>query len=192
MTYRILVTTDFSPASDYAVRYALAMLGRTTGAELHLGHVVVDAARHGRLARDERLLGDAQTRLRAVVTEASGSQHGEPRQERAIVVHARLAERAAEGIEQLALDVGADVVVVGSRQRSAIVSLVLGSVAEELLRRARVPLLVARPSSYAGMERTASIEAPTPGADLHEARHDMASTDRVTWVTSSSHIAGLL
>ncbi|MBN8611383.1 MAG: universal stress protein [Deltaproteobacteria bacterium] len=193
MTYRILVTTDFSPASDYAVRYALAMLGRTTGAELHLGHIVVDTARHGRLARDERLLGDAQTRLRAVVTEASAARGGEATQERPVVVHVRLAERAADGIEQLALDVGADVVVVGSRQRSALVSLVLGSVAEELLRRARVPMLVARPSSYVGMERTASIDAPKPGADLHEPRHDIsASTDRVTWVTSSSHIAGLL
>jgi nucleotide-binding universal stress UspA family protein len=193
MRYRILVATDFTPASDYAVRYALAMLGRTSGAELHLAHVVVDASSRLRMARDERLMGEAFARLRSVVQAASGAQVGEDVIERVIVPHVRLSPKAADGIEQLALDVGADVVVVGSHARSGLAALVLGSVAEELLRRARVPLLVARPRDFSGMQRTPSPDAASPDADLHEGRHDMtASSDRVTWVSSPSHIAGLL
>lgn len=193
MTYRILVATDFSTASDYAVRYALAMLGRTTGAELHLAHVVVDTALHARIAKDERLLGEAMARLRNVIQAASGAQQGEETIERVVLPHVRLAGRAADGIEQLALDVGADLVVVGSQGRSGVARLVLGSVAEELLRRARVPLLVARPSTYTGMERTPTPELAREGTDLHAERHDMsAASERIQWVSSPSHIAGLL
>ncbi len=193
-TYRILVTTDFSPPSDYAVRYALAMLGRTDGAELHIAHVVVDGASRAAIDVDERLLREAQERLRAFVETTRGAvDDGETAIERPIVHHVRLASDATTAIEQLALDVEADVVVCGTHQRRGIDRLVLGSVAEALLRRGRVPLLVARPSAFDGMARTPKPDPAVPGAKLHDPRRDvMESTVRYTWTGSSRHIAGLL
>jgi len=192
MTYRILVTTDFSPPSDYALHYALGMLSRTTGAELHIGHVV--ASSRTKLEQDERLYRDAQERLRAVVAGTQApAENAEGTVEREIIHHVRLAQDATAAIEQLALDVGADVVVVGTHQRRGIDRLVLGSVAEALLRRGRVPLLVARPAAYEGMERTPGLDPALPGAKLHDARRDLAdSTVRFSWTGSSKHIAGLL
>lgn len=192
MTYRILVTTDFSPPSDYAVHYALGMLSRTTGAELHIAHVV--ASSRTKLEQDERLYRDAQERLRSFIqaTQSSGADSGEV-VHREIIQHVRLAQDATAAIEQLALDVAADVVVVGTHQRRGIDRLVLGSVAEALLRRGRVPLLVARPAAYEGMERTPGLEPALSGAKLHDASRDIAdSTVRFSWTGSSKHIAGLL
>src|SRR5215216_5695288 len=76
MTYRILVTTDFSPPSDYAVHFALGMLSRTTGAELHIGHVVASSRTH--IEQDERLLRDAQDQLRSFIeaTQAGANSDG--------------------------------------------------------------------------------------------------------------------
>lgn len=192
MTYRILVTTDFSPPSDYALHYALGMMSRTTGAELHIAHVVVDGSSRADVAQDERLMREGQARLTKVVegTQGGGS---EPRIEREIVCHVRLARDATTAIEQLALDVGADVVVVGTHQRRGIDRLVLGSVAEALLRRGRVPLLVARPSAFEGMTPSPKIDPARPGAKLHDGRYDHEPPSiRALWTGSPKHIAGLL
>lgn len=191
MTYRILVTTDFSPPSDYALHYALAMLSRTTGAELHIAHIVVDASSHADVAQDERLMREGQARLEKLVAGTQGV--GPERVEREVVYHVRLARDAVGAIEQLALDVGADVVVVGTHQRRGIDRLVLGSVAEALLRRGRVPLLVARPSAFEGMTPSPKIDPARPGAKLHDGRYDHEPPSiRALWTGSPKHIAGLL
>jgi nucleotide-binding universal stress UspA family protein len=191
MTYRILVTTDFSPPSDYAVHYALAMLSRTSGAELHIAHVVLSSRTN--IEQDERLFRDAQDRLRSFIEATQAGASGDGAVKRDVIHHVRLARDATAAIEQLALDVAADVVVVGTHQRRGIDRLVLGSVAEALLRRGRVPLLVARPSAFDGMERTPTPDAALPGARLHDASRDIAdSTVRFSWTGSSKHIAGLL
>lgn len=194
MTYRIVVAHDFSDPSAYALRYALAILGRIPGSELHLVHAVVDTAVADHLRRDERDLGDALTRLRASVASArtAATADGE-RVERDVVYHVRLGKDAARAIEQVALDVSADLVVVGTHHRRGIERLVLGSVAESLLRSGRVPLLVARPSSFEGMERTPVMDPPKPGADLHAPRGDLVmSSERIAWSTPARHIAGLV
>jgi nucleotide-binding universal stress UspA family protein len=192
MTYRILVATDFSPGSDFALRHALTILGRIAGSELHLVHVVVDPALHAKLDRDARLLDDSLERLRAGVRAITESSEGE-RTERAVVHHVRLGRSAARAIEEVARDVAADLVVVGSHARRGLERLVLGSVAEDLLRSGRVALLVARPNVWDGMEPQAKIEPPKPGVNVRAKRYDLVeSSERIVWHHRPSHIAGLL
>lgn len=194
MVYRIVVAHDFSDPSTYALRYALTILGRIPGSELHLVHALVDNDVADHLRRDERFLGEALERLRASVASArtAATADGE-RIERDVVHHVRLVRDAARAIEQVALDVSADLVVVGTHQRRGIERLVLGSVAESLLRSGRVPLLVARPSNFDGMERTPVMDPPRPGADLHAPRGDLVtSSERIVWNAPREHIAGLV
>ncbi len=194
MTYRIVVATDFSEPSAYALRFALTILARIPGSELHLAHVVVDTAMTQDMGRDDRALEDAHERLRTAVaaTRTVATADGE-RIERDVVYHVRLAKNAARAIEQVALDVSADLVVVGMQHRTGLERLVLGSVAEDLLRNGRVALLVARPSTFDGMERTATIDPPKPGVKLDGDRYDMVvSSERIVWNGRPSHIAGLL
>jgi hypothetical protein len=66
-------------------------------------------------------------------------------------------------------------------------------VADELLKNGRVPLLVARPTSFEGMTKSEYVEASKPGVNLHAQRHDFVySTERVSFAGRNSHISGLL
>jgi nucleotide-binding universal stress UspA family protein len=193
MGYRILVATDFTEASTHAVRYAMTILARIPGSVLHVGHVIVESGK-ANLAKDDRLLGDALERLRTSIDAlAKGAAADGEKVERDVVHHVRIGKSAARAIEQIALDVDADLVVVGTHARKGLDRLVLGSVAEDLLRSGRVALLVARPNTFDGMERTAKPEAAKPGVNVHAERYDLVeSSARITWTARPSHIAGLL
>ncbi|MFD2079690.1 Nucleotide-binding universal stress protein, UspA family [Actinopolymorpha cephalotaxi] len=63
-----------------------------------------------------------------------------------LVSRAVVADRPAPGILREAEDAGAELVVVGSRSRSAVASVVLGSVSSAVAHHARCPVIVARAS----------------------------------------------
>jgi nucleotide-binding universal stress UspA family protein len=196
MTYRIVVGTDFSDASSHALLHGLHVLGAAPSGELHLTHVVVDAdpTRAGNLERDEALMEAAFQRLKASLVAQSlpEAARGEGF-DRQIVYHVRLAQSVAGAIEQVALDVDAHLVVVGTHGRRGLERWILGSVADELLKNGRVPLLVARPTSFEGMTKSEYVEASKPGVNLHAQRHDFVySTERVSFAGRNSHISGLL
>jgi nucleotide-binding universal stress UspA family protein len=58
----------------------------------------------------------------------------------------------ADAILDVARTHGGDLIVVGSRGRSAVTGAVLGSVSSDLVHRADRPVLVARPGAYARLE----------------------------------------
>ena len=62
-------------------------------------------------------------------------------------VHVRIGH-AAEEILDLAQEVGADLIIVGSKGLTGVERLVLGSVAEQVVREARCTVEVARPKTY--------------------------------------------
>lgn len=137
---RILVPTDFSATSAAAVKYGVA-LAEAFGAQLHLLHVLeppapwlageiamvsapVDEAELRRSAETELtglLTRDEHARLRAVVATATGAPFAE------IVRYA--------GREQI------DLVVMGTHGRGAMAHLLIGSVAENVVRKAPCPVL---------------------------------------------------
>jgi len=76
-----------------------------------------------------------------------------------VVSHLRL-EAPAEELAQIAADLEADLVVVGTHSRKGIARLVLGSVAEAVVRLAPCPVLVVRPKALP--DEGPRIEPPCP------------------------------
>jgi K+-sensing histidine kinase KdpD len=76
-----------------------------------------------------------------------------------ITAHLRAGD-PARTILQTAVDLAADLVVVGSHQRTRLEKMIVGSVAERVLRGAHCPVLVAIPKNYDGVSKSANIEPP--------------------------------
>jgi universal stress protein A len=140
----ILVPTDFSAASQRAVDYA-RVLGAALGASVHLVHVLdrllspqvawAAPALEAAALRD-RLYQDARSKL-AVISPTF----------EAIRVPATTEVRggaAGSEIVKAAVDYGADLIVMTTHGRSGLPHLVLGSVAEHVIRHARCPVLAIR------------------------------------------------
>ncbi len=161
---RILVPTDFSETSDAALAYAKA-LASGLGASLHLLHVFADpysAAAYSpevyaplppdvreQALRDleahlhERMDDDEQKRFRGTVAIVSGL--------------------TARQIVQYAKDCRIDLIVMGTHGRRGVAHLLLGSVAEHVVRTAQCPVLTVR---EAPIEDAARRDSEQEGASL--------------------------
>jgi nucleotide-binding universal stress UspA family protein len=139
---RILAPTDFSPPAEQACALA-ARLANRLEAGLVVFHAVplVDLAREIEAKRGrtrESVLGEARQGLQAWLEEAVPPEW---RQYLAIEVQLAVGDPA----QQIAAAAeGADLIVMGTRGRSGLVHLVMGSVTAAVLRTARVPVLALR------------------------------------------------
>jgi nucleotide-binding universal stress UspA family protein len=192
-TVRIVVGVDLSETGDNALREAMR-LARTLGqTELHVANVI----RTERSLHDAARLAEISTELRGRVDELRGHvqsvcappSQGEPFTQET-VFHVRLGE-PAEALHQVAVDVDADLIVVGTHGRSGVEKLILGSVAEALVRNARVPVVIAHPKSLAELKRSDRVEPPRPGVPVHGTG---LMTDRLhlEFLPRTSHISGLI
>lgn len=156
MPTRILLATDFSDASEEAGRQAHAIAARDH-AILGLVHAIpapmpADAQIPAWLASQVPNSVEMGRRAREAVEKKRGdlSTGG---------VTVELFVEEGEGhtaIVKLAETFGADLLVVGSHGRTGLARLVLGSVAERVVREAPCPVLVARSSPAAGPVVTAT------------------------------------
>jgi universal stress protein A len=143
---RILVPIDFSPSSQEALDYA-AFLAGAVGATLEVLHVWESGGNVGPDALSvmpgaPRPAGWEQTRaeLRQEV-----QRFIERMPPRPVAVGVRVeAGSPVEAILAAVRATGADLVVMGTHGRSGLTRLLLGSVAEEVLRRASCPVLTIR------------------------------------------------
>lgn len=139
----VIVGTDFSPASEDAVERAIR-IAREHRARLHIVHA---SGRRLAAALSRRFHVDrhrVDTQLAAVVQRARASKV------RATPHH--IETTATKALQGLARELGADVVVVGTRGRTVPDSFV-GSTAERVAASCRVPvLLVRRPGNVAYRE----------------------------------------
>lgn len=137
----ILVPVDFSPGALHALNFAVS-LARRLGSSIVLVHVMDSIYVSGRF--DSR-------HLRSLRTEA----HDEPKRllsalaKRRIRPHVPVRHYLLNGmpsakIVEMALKIGADLIVMGSEGRSGVKRLLVGSVAEKVIRLARCPVLIAR------------------------------------------------
>jgi len=187
----VLVGIDFSEASIGALRAAENIARFAPNAELHLVHALGSPAmslgsREVIASSQLGLIGDldrARNELDKLVGPASG---GVSR----VTGHVRVGA-AAKAIVQLATDISADLVVVGTHGRTGFDRLMFGSVAEKVVRTAPCPVLTVRPKSVPIWEQ---IEPPCPqcvetqrttaGARLwceqHSQHHERAHTYRET------------
>ncbi len=185
-TLRIVVGVDFTEAGDNALDEAIRHAMRTDGSELHPVFVI---ARDGKNRLDEvdDALAAARDRLRQRVIDRYGALGGAG--QRSVVFHVRIGE-PAQAIHQVAVDADADLIVVGSHGRRGLEKMLIGSVAETLVRTAHVPVLIARPKQLAGLPRTEAPDPADPRAELHAPR--ILASELLTIGKRDSHISGLL
>ena len=151
---RILVPTDFSQPADEALDYAFR-LSQTLGATVSVVHVFVDPFEPTLYAeqyipmpqeiRDE-VLDQVRRRLSECVARGG----------RANVTSAILAGAPARAIVDSARDQHADLIVMGTHGRHGMAHLLLGSVAERVVRTATCPVLTVR---GAAVERQTKVAA---------------------------------
>jgi nucleotide-binding universal stress UspA family protein len=134
----IVVATDFSPASETALLYALGM-ARRSGAKVWIAHVVGDAF----LTKEtqQRAVDDAWREGHRQMTEhfISGRLDGVPNQ--LLVKEGSVTEVLVRLVEEH----HAELLVLGTRGRSRIGKLFLGSIAESIFRQAPCPVLTVGP-----------------------------------------------
>ena len=146
---RILVGTDFSPDADGALAYALA-LAKALHASLHLLHVVENPLAAGLWSSDIysaeiaglqiNLMRDAEEHLRRTIVTLDRSGV-------TLTTDVRTG-RPAPGIVAFARTKETDLIVLGSHGRTGLSHLLMGSVAEQVVRTASCPVLVVRPVEH--------------------------------------------
>jgi universal stress protein A len=141
---RILVPTDFSEPADAALRYARA-LAEEFGSTLHLMHVVPEPYIYPWGTEISTmplvdLLTSSETqaaeRLKTLVADTGALK------DRVKIITA--IGTPVDKILQQVTDDGIDLVVMGTHGRGAVGHLLLGSVAERIVRRAPVPVLTVK------------------------------------------------
>lgn len=189
---RIVVGVDLTETGDHALRQAMQLSRQMPGTELHVVYVLfTEPGLHDskRLAELDRDINVVLERVREhVAALGAPPSNGQP-YEQEIIFHVRLG-MAAEAIHQVAVDVDADMIVVGTHGRRGMEKLILGSVAQELVRSARVPVVVARPKDFGGLEKTPLPDVRRPEEDLR--LHGAMRRVHVEFRPRTSHISGLL
>ena len=150
---RILVPTDFSETADAALDYAVLLANRF-GASLHLLHVIDDPFVTEGLAAEayiaeapamrSAMLRDAQDRLEHRVAPIRQASEIEATAGIARVYAEVLFCRGGKTIAEYAASHRADLIVMGTHGRTGVAHLLLGSVAERLVRIAPCPVLSVR------------------------------------------------
>ncbi len=156
---KVLFATDFSDSAEAAAAHA-TRLARRYEAELHVLHVAAPSEDvSGRLSGFERAVSEA-------------SRSGAP-----AVVEALVTSRSAPaGVLDYARAQDADLIVMGTRGQSGLSRLVMGSVAEAVVRCAPCPVYTVRRTS-ASEEKDALEPASPPGESRPAIRRILAPVD---------------
>jgi nucleotide-binding universal stress UspA family protein len=154
--YVILTALQFDETGELALQEAVRIAQRTAHAELHVVHVCgpslaaeLSGESLGIALQRERAPG----KLRALVEHACAGASFQ------VGLHVRFGIPVDE-VLQAAGDLDADVIVLGTHQRTGIERLVIGSVAERVMRAAHCPVLVAIPKTYDRQAAANAIEPP--------------------------------
>jgi len=140
----VLVPTDFSETSDCALRYGKALAG-AFGATLHVVHIVeepygqpwaVEAYGFSLAALQDEWIKDAQGRLAASLTADETAKMK--------AVTATVLGHPVMEVLRYAKDNAIDLIVMGTHGRGPLGHVVLGSVAERVVRKAPCPVLTVR------------------------------------------------
>ena len=145
----VLAAVADSPNEREIVRVGANFARAMAGGELHLVSVVEDLtpplalvpAPMGLGLTTAEIVGAARERLDKVASEARAQFGGR-------IVEHLAAGSAWKQILQVAIDLQADILLVGTHGRTGVKRMMLGSVAEAVVRRASCPVIVVRPKDY--------------------------------------------
>jgi nucleotide-binding universal stress UspA family protein len=150
---QVLVAVDFDEVSNEALTYARS-LARLNGAQQHVMHVMENPFLRA-MANDPRAIEAGVTRrLLDTLTDADRTEL------RAVPV-LRTSDTPAEEIVKYAQAEHIDLIVLGTHGRQNVAHLVMGSVAEKVVRTAPCPVLTMR---YPTREAVAARPAATPAS----------------------------
>jgi nucleotide-binding universal stress UspA family protein len=144
----VLVPTDFSDASETALTYGRG-LAEAFGASLHLVHVMEDLLAHAWAAEvyvaavpnlREEIERESQQRLSAMLPEAD--------RDRLRAEIALLSGNPFIEIIRYAKAHDIDLIVMGTHGRGPIAHMLLGSVAEKVVRKSPCPVLTVRDAQH--------------------------------------------
>jgi nucleotide-binding universal stress UspA family protein len=142
MFTRILVPTDFSEPSDAALAYARTLASKF-GASLHLFHVVEDQFVTGPFGAEMYVPHPPGT-LTYLQAEAQGKLTSRLTADDRATLRATteiIVGTAARTIVEYAADNGYDLIVMGTHGRTGLAHVLVGSVAEHVVRSAHCPVL---------------------------------------------------
>ena len=156
---QVVVGYDFSPSSNAALLRAIALAVRAPFHVLHFACIVDHHAPLPGFAHqgdvDYAYTERVQQALTDLIARELRSVNIESRVH--FFVHVRIGKPADE-LLALARDVGADLILVGSRGHTGVERLLLGSVSEKVVREARCTVEVARPKGYEDVELATIVE----------------------------------
>ena len=145
MFSRILVPTDFSEPSDAALAYA-RVLAEKFGASLHVLHVFESPFVAGAVSPEvfvddspavqAQLLEEAKNRLQHRVSAADRANYAATTE--------IVGGHSARAIVDYAIERKMDLIVMGTHGRSGVAHLLMGSVAEKVVRTAPCPVMTVR------------------------------------------------
>ena len=143
---RILVATDFAESAERALACAV-QLARRHGTELVLVHVYMDLPAYPEITAGQvvAIYEEQRAWIEAALERRARAARGEGLLARAVL----RTGPAASTIAETAKDEGADLLVVGTHGRSGLDRLILGSVAERVVRLASCPVLVVKSAEAA-------------------------------------------
>jgi len=150
LNLQVVVGYDFSPSGNAALYRAIAVAAR---APFHVLHFACVVDRHGpglpvSVAHDH--IDYAYTeRLQQALTDVVAQELRAADLQRRVhfFVHVRIGKPADE-LLALAHEIGADLIIVGSKGLTGVERLLLGSVSEKVVREAKCTVEVARPKTY--------------------------------------------
>lgn len=140
---KILFATDFSPGSDYAFEYALAM-ARHFQAELHIIHVINEPVD----LRGFYVPHISFDTLEAEIIEGANKMMDRFRRTH-LADYDRVETHVVSGIPHQEIigkagEVGADLIVMGTHGRTGLDHVLFGSTTEKVVRKSTIPVLTIR------------------------------------------------
>ena len=132
----ILVPTDLGPASEAALRYG-CILADTFGAKVHVLHVMDNSLFQARFADPAIIEAATREQLNAQLVAAEAQRFSTN-----VVVEKF--DSPTDSILRYAKSAPIDLIVMGTHGRTGAAHVLLGSVAEQIVRSARCPVLVVR------------------------------------------------
>jgi universal stress protein A len=134
---KILFATDFSPASETALKYATS-LARDSGALLLIAHIeelpMPYAGGEMYFAQPEYPNPEVKKMLDAIVPPDKSVRYE----------HRLVMGTAADDIVRVADEEGVDLIVIGTHGRTGLMRVLMGSVAESVMRLATCPVLTVK------------------------------------------------
>jgi nucleotide-binding universal stress UspA family protein len=145
ITESILVPTDFSPAATYGLRKA-AELARESGAKVTVCHVLDPSplapyASRGDVGAQLTMEQDVEKAIHGALSEVIQTYFADVETTKTALI---LSTNAADGICNYAAKEDVDLIVLSTHGRTGLAHLLIGSVAEKVVRHAPCPVLTVR------------------------------------------------